>query len=149
MSLRAFLPKTKPPLALSLSPFGCYATGARSSCKETVHRLERETGLEPATACLEGRNSTTELLPLIDFLSWSGCADSNCGPPAPKAGALPTAPHPAVPTFATGECLHYSTPVVVCQVLFSGHSGLFCADSAASARTGSNVSQCYSEDYAE
>jgi hypothetical protein len=26
--------------------------------------LERETGLEPATACLEGRNSTTELLPL-------------------------------------------------------------------------------------
>ena len=30
-------------------------------------RLERETGLEPATACLEGRNSTTELLPQIDF----------------------------------------------------------------------------------
>ncbi len=27
--------------------------------------MERETGLEPATACLEGRNSTTELLPLI------------------------------------------------------------------------------------
>ena len=26
--------------------------------------MERETGLEPATACLEGRNSTTELLPL-------------------------------------------------------------------------------------
>ena len=26
--------------------------------------LERETGFEPATACLEGRNSTTELLPL-------------------------------------------------------------------------------------
>jgi len=25
--------------------------------------MERETGLEPATACLEGRNSTTELLP--------------------------------------------------------------------------------------
>ena len=26
--------------------------------------LERETGFEPATACLEGRDSTTELLPL-------------------------------------------------------------------------------------
>ena len=25
--------------------------------------VERETGLEPATPCLEGRNSTTELLP--------------------------------------------------------------------------------------
>ena len=25
--------------------------------------LERETGLEPATTCLEGRSSTTELLP--------------------------------------------------------------------------------------
>jgi hypothetical protein len=25
--------------------------------------LERETGFEPATACLEGRSSTTELLP--------------------------------------------------------------------------------------
>src|SRR5437763_4147747 len=64
--------------------------------------VERETGLEPATACLEGRNSTTELLPLIEFLACflnsprSGCADSNCGPPAPKAGALPTAPHPAL-----------------------------------------------------
>src|SRR5690348_362802 len=53
-------------------------------------REERETGLEPATACLEGRNSTTELLP-----HQSGCADSNRGPPGPKPGALPTAPHPA------------------------------------------------------
>jgi hypothetical protein len=32
--------------------------------------LERETGLEPATACLEGRNSTTELLPLVWGLSF-------------------------------------------------------------------------------
>jgi len=39
--------------------------------------------------------------------------------------------------------------VVVCQVLFRGHSGRSCAGSAASAGTGSNVSQCYSEDYAE
>ena len=27
-------------------------------------RMERETGIEPATLCLEGRCSTTELLPL-------------------------------------------------------------------------------------
>ena len=29
-----------------------------------MHRVERETGFEPATACLAGRGSTTELLPL-------------------------------------------------------------------------------------
>ena len=45
----------------------------------------------------------TELLPLIIVQDtrhnkpWieSGCADSNRGPPGPKPGALPTAPHPA------------------------------------------------------
>ncbi len=30
--------------------------------------VERETGIEPATACLEGRDSTTELLPLGTYL---------------------------------------------------------------------------------
>ena len=30
--------------------------------------MERETGLEPATTCLEGRNSTTELLPQKHYL---------------------------------------------------------------------------------
>ena len=29
-----------------------------------VDSLERETGFEPATACLGSKNSTTELLPL-------------------------------------------------------------------------------------
>jgi hypothetical protein len=29
--------------------------------------MERGTGLEPATICLEGRDSTTELPPLIPF----------------------------------------------------------------------------------
>ena len=37
--------------------------GFSRACKETVRRKERETRLELATACLEGRNSTTELLP--------------------------------------------------------------------------------------
>ncbi len=27
---------------------------------------------------------------------WSECGDSNPGPPAPKAGALPTAQHPVI-----------------------------------------------------
>ena len=32
---------------------------------------------------------------LADFApTWSECGDSNPGPPAPKAGALPTAQHP-------------------------------------------------------
>src|SRR5207244_8394651 len=38
-----------------------FPTGVRSACKETMYGEERETGLEPATACLEGRNSTTLL----------------------------------------------------------------------------------------
>ena len=37
----------------------------QKACTETVYTVERETGLEPATACLEGRNSTTELLPHV------------------------------------------------------------------------------------
>src|SRR5947209_9646435 len=32
-----------------------FPTGVRSACKETMYGKERETGLEPATACLEGR----------------------------------------------------------------------------------------------
>ena len=85
---------------LSLSPLGCHQS-ASSACKETVYMLERETGLEPATACLEGRNSTTELLPHELTKNWvivffrSGCADLNRGPHGPKPCALPTAPHPA------------------------------------------------------
>ena len=31
----------------------------------SLTELERETGFEPATACLEGRDSTAELLPLV------------------------------------------------------------------------------------
>ena len=34
--------------------------------------MERETGFEPATACLEGRNSTAELLPLTPKYTNSG-----------------------------------------------------------------------------
>ena len=43
--------------------------------------LERETGFEPATPCLEGRHSTAELLPLTSSIfrrrlvrQWLGCA---------------------------------------------------------------------------
>ena len=54
MSLHTFLPKAKPPFALPLAGW-LSSTGARSACKETAYSVERETGLEPATACLEGR----------------------------------------------------------------------------------------------
>jgi hypothetical protein len=57
MSLRTFLHNTKPSSAVPLAGW-LFSTGARSACKETVYEGERETGLEPATACLEGRNST-------------------------------------------------------------------------------------------
>ena len=37
--------------------------------------LERETGIEPATLCLEGRCSTTELLPLaLHYIAHVGTA---------------------------------------------------------------------------
>ena len=58
----------------NLEKAGCRISGRTR--KKTVHydglvgfvvtnrgNLERETGFEPATACLEGRGSTTELLP--------------------------------------------------------------------------------------
>src|SRR6266478_4429578 len=67
MSLHTFLRNTKPSPALPLAGW-LFSTGARSACKETVHRWERETGLEPATACLGSRNSTTELLPHVLML---------------------------------------------------------------------------------
>ena len=51
------------PAALPLS----YEPTLPTMKSETFHGnqicVERETGLEPATPCLEGRNSTTELLP--------------------------------------------------------------------------------------
>src|SRR6266851_494779 len=97
MSLHTFLRNTKPPLALPLAGW-LFSTGARSTCKETVHTKERETGLEPATACLEGRNSTRLSYSRLTCL-WSGCADSNRGPHGPKPCALPTAPHPANALF--------------------------------------------------
>src|SRR5881628_3636413 len=62
MSLYAFLHITKPSLAFSFTVW-LPPTGSRRAYTETVYSVERETGLEPATACLEGRNSTTELLP--------------------------------------------------------------------------------------
>ncbi len=34
-----------------------FPTGVKSACTETMYKWERETGLEPATACLEGRVS--------------------------------------------------------------------------------------------
>jgi hypothetical protein len=48
------------------TPLACLQTACRRPAKRLVVSGERETGLEPATACLEGRNSTTELLPLMD-----------------------------------------------------------------------------------
>ncbi len=45
------------------SPSGCSQTASQGPVKRQSIGKKRETGLEPATACLEGRNSTTELLP--------------------------------------------------------------------------------------
>ena len=50
---------------LAATPLACLQTACRQPAKRLVVSRERETGLEPATACLEGRNSTTELLPHV------------------------------------------------------------------------------------
>ncbi len=138
MSLYAFLRKTKPPLAFSFTVW-LPPTGSRSACTETVYNVERETGLEPATACLEGRNSTTELLPhaitqiRCAYIFRSGCADLNRGPHGPKPCALPTAPHPANALYPSQTWVtlaptdsyhhrthaHYSTLLAMCQVLLA------------------------------
>jgi hypothetical protein len=49
-------------LARDLIARGLPTAGLTQSKK--LKYLERETGFEPATTCLEGRSSTTELLPL-------------------------------------------------------------------------------------
>lgn len=48
---------------------------------------------------------------------WSECGDSNPGPPAPKAGALPTAQHPDVKLW---DCPGASSQM--CVGTFSRHS---------------------------
>jgi len=40
---------------LAVTPFACLQTACRQPAKRLVVSRERETGLEPATACLEGR----------------------------------------------------------------------------------------------
>ena len=43
----------------------------RGSSRETVYSVERETGLEPATACLEGRYAQKRRSPAINTLEKS------------------------------------------------------------------------------
>ena len=45
-------------------PYKSFKNDVSGGLWPNFESVERETGLEPATACLEGRNSTTELLPL-------------------------------------------------------------------------------------
>jgi len=42
---------------LAVTPLACLQTACRQPAKRLVVSRERETGLEPATACLEGRVS--------------------------------------------------------------------------------------------
>jgi hypothetical protein len=66
---------------------------SQTGCEQFVaEMMERETGFEPATACLEGRNSTTELLPqksrIILSLISNLCQRQNCFCIANKNGHL-------------------------------------------------------------
>jgi hypothetical protein len=69
-----------------------------SVCEKSQAELARPAGLEPATTGLEircsirlsyGRNSRQILLEIHRLSWWSGQADSNRRPSAPKADALP------------------------------------------------------------
>lgn len=46
-----------------LEPPTCWLTASRSTAELHRNKLERTAGLEPATECLEGTDSTTELRP--------------------------------------------------------------------------------------
>ena len=65
----------KPPPKRTARPLA-ERIGEESSREESGRKrmMERETGFEPATACLEGRNSTTELLPPAATISVLGIA---------------------------------------------------------------------------
>jgi hypothetical protein len=63
----------------------------KSSCYRNAdaYELERETGIEPATLCLEGRCSTTELLPPGVYFSraapvWPRASRQSGGRAAPR-----------------------------------------------------------------
>ena len=48
---------------LAVTPLACHQTACRQPAKRRVVSRERETGLEPATACLEGRRSRSRRSP--------------------------------------------------------------------------------------
>jgi hypothetical protein len=53
--------------------------GAKRGVSRALKRMERETGIEPATNSLEGCDSTTELLPLtLASLSSVPCTSFEC-----------------------------------------------------------------------
>ena len=70
--------------------------GLRSGVWGQDLNLERGTGLEPATACLEGRSSTTELPPPAPRICNQTITDSRPrrGGRTPPAGGLTSAAHP-------------------------------------------------------
>ena len=54
-----FFAKNNSVSLLAAAPLACLQTACRQPAKRLVVSRERETGFIPATACLEGRNSTT------------------------------------------------------------------------------------------
>src|SRR5262245_44453613 len=44
--------------------------GVKPMISQVIEKMERETGIEPATNSLEGCDSTTELLPLLESTVW-------------------------------------------------------------------------------
>ncbi len=82
-----------------------------------------------------------DALPLGDARNRSGCADSNRGPPRPKRGALPTAPHPAItyeynsaPKERQERCYGDGVPAAVVCVQASS-----AADSSCSLRASTSI----------
>ena len=136
--------KFKPPSPQSSpSGRGLSSTDQRITLRSTHQILARLRGLEPLTRGLEGRCSvqlsyrrkkrSAGLLSCCLFAwapgrsTWSGRADLNCRPPAPKAGALtrlryaPRKPTIIGPIRAIGQGTHKREPWF-CP---DGHRGAF------------------------
>ena len=76
--------------------------------------MERETGFEPATSCLEGRDSTSELLPLYlplrgagivigDPTAWDSESDLKCVEIKRQADQFSPCTDPTAHTQKTGH----------------------------------------------
>lgn len=83
-------------------------------------------GFEPMAYGLEVRRSVHLSYGHKNFRHWSGWSDSNRRPLAPKASALPTAPHPDTVTSGVSDGIRtrdtQNHNLMLCQLSYTHHT---------------------------